>query len=225
MSTEFSFVHAGYLLVGAGMQHIIYSGIIKQSPAQPPPATTVIPFDSQVFNASFHDITLPWTGLCTPASCQKGGLCYEIPTRKTFGCVCPMTFSGRTCEIDPPPPAVVVPANEIKTFALILVLMRAGLGLKLSDIRKSGLSTAALFTLPYLCEVHQQTFVISASFYLGWFCSLWSSCSPLSGCWAGPRSTPRSCQSLELSRAIVLSRTCYRGFAAVALRSLFLHVP
>lgn len=107
----------------------------------------------------------------------------ELPSRKSFACVCPIGFSGVRCETEPEPVSLVVPANEIKTFVLILVLMRAGLGLKLSDVRKSGITTVALFVAPYICELLTEFALVKS--FLQWkpleialMCSIFASLSP-----------------------------------------------
>lgn len=44
------------------------------------------------------------------------------------------------------------PFGEIRIFALIIIIMKAGLTLKLSDVIKTGYMSLALALIPYLCE-------------------------------------------------------------------------
>jgi hypothetical protein len=58
------------------------------------------------------------------------------------------------------------PASEIKTVALVIVLMRAGLATKLDEIYQNSVASIALSTIPYFCEFF--VFLYAGQKVFGW---------------------------------------------------------
>lgn len=58
----------------------------------------------------------------------------------------------------------------MQNIVLVMVLMRAALGLKIGEVAKSGVTTGVLFMLPYLSEV---PCLISLFFPLGLSLPIW----------------------------------------------------
>ncbi|KAK3523466.1 hypothetical protein QTP86_033597, partial [Hemibagrus guttatus] len=49
------------------------------------------------FNVAFLSIST--RSLCNPNPCKNGGVCTEVPYRRSFECMCPDAFTGAKCEL------------------------------------------------------------------------------------------------------------------------------
>ncbi len=70
------------------------------------------------------------------------------------------------------PDFLSVGSTELKKLALLIVLMRAGLSIKVKEVRRTQLASALLSTVPYFCEFLSWLFLASSSgigdLFSGW---------------------------------------------------------